>query len=176
MFKIVIICALATLVSAQLDPFEVCQGYEDGTMIGVGQDISCTRYFYCEGEYGYEEDCLETFAEDAEFNYETGQCDYNDVVNCAAYGSEPEPNTEPPPSPPVVNPPVTEPGQPSVPDVECPTNRQGEIIFFPSTNCSQYFICANGVRLQMTCMEGFAWNQEEKTCDYPIFSRCSVSI
>ena len=170
---------MATLVSAQLDPFEVCQGYDDGTMIGVGQDISCTKYFYCEGEYGYEEDCLETFAEDAEFNYETGQCDYNDVVNCAAYSPlEPEPNpeTEPPTNPPVVNPPVTQPGLPSVPDVECPTNRQGEIIFFPSSNCSQYFICANGVRLQMACMEGFAWNQEEKTCDYPIFSRCSVRI
>lgn len=182
MLKFIIICALSTFVSAQLDPNQVCAGYEDGIQIGVGQEISCTQYFYCEGEYGFEEDCVEQFGDEFEFNYETGQCDYNDVVNCAAYGPlDPETETDPPVTEgPAVNTPVTPPSNPNpdpvLPDVQCPTNRPGEILFFPSSNCSEYFICANGVRLSMACMEGFAWNQEEKTCDYPIFSRCSVRI
>lgn len=172
MLRYLVLSGLSMIVSAQFDPFEVCEGFEDGTMIGLGQEISCTEYFYCESNYGYQEDCRDTFQEDSEFNYETGQCDYSDVVNCAAYGPlDPEPETDPP----VTDAPVTQsPGGPQTPDVECPTNRPGEIIFFPSSNCSEYFICANGVRLQMACMEGFAWNQEERTCDYPIFSRCSV--
>lgn len=176
----------ASFVKAQDDPAEVCVGVDDGVLIGLGQDISCTSYYYCENEYGYEEDCasLDADGEQYEFNYETGQCDFDDVVNCASGGVvDPDPpitDAPPPTDPPATQPPATQPpattqAPGSIPDVQCPTNRPGEIIFFESSNCTEYFICANGFQMRMACMEGFTWNQAEKQCDYPIFSRCSVS-
>lgn len=190
MLKFVIITVLlsATLISAQLDPYEVCLDQEDGIMIGIGAEETCTGYFYCEGEIGYEEDCAVVSGPEFQFNYETGQCDYDDVVLCEAGGGgvDPdypvEPETDPPGTlppntpPPQTQPPVTPPVDPSVPDIECPTDRPGQILFFASSNCSEYFICSNGVRMRMSCMEGFTWNDVENQCDYPIFSRCSVSL
>lgn len=169
-FAILTVLFVAPFVNAQLDPYDICVGQEDGVMIGVGQEISCSRYFYCENEFGFEEDCVDQDSE-YDFNYETGQCDYYDVVNCPAPA---EPTVDPGTT---IAPTVTQ-GPPTVPDgsvPECPMNRPGEIIFFESSNCTEYFICANGVRLRMTCMEGFTWNQDEQMCDYPIYSRCSVS-
>ena len=174
------------------DDYEICIGLPDGEMIGVGPDISCTEYFYCDKEIGLKSDCGDGF----EFDYIKNECGYDDEVQCNVGGGDPEPDPEYPEYPDTDDPePVPEPtrltrapeltdttiGQttpsdPSVPDVECPTNRPGEIIFFPSSDCSEYFICANGFRMKMMCMEGFTWNQEEKQCDYPIFSRCSVSF
>lgn len=176
MFKFAIFFTLCFVtIKAQVDPFEICKGYPDGTLIGPGEDVSCNLYYYCESEYGFEEFCEEGF----EFNYETNECDYDDVVNCAAnlpLEPEPEPETIPPTTTvsPVTSPPVSTTTDSSIADIECPTNRPGEILFFPSSNCTEYFICANGVRMRMTCMEGFTWNQDERTCDYPIFSKCSV--
>lgn len=177
MLKLVIFLTFAfALSNAQLDPYEVCVGLPDDTLIGVGADISCTEYFACFEEIGYIEDCL-TRGDDLEFNYETNDCDFNDIVNCAANYPDPEPETDaPPPPPPAVTTTTSSTTVDLSSDIECPTNRPGEILFFPSSNCSEYFICANGVRMRMVCMEGFTWNQEEKTCDFPIFSRCSVSF
>jgi Chitin binding Peritrophin-A domain len=185
MFKFVIFFVFAiAAVSAQDDEDpEVCQGLEDGELVGVGQELSCSQYWYCEGEVGYLDDCLNLEGgEEFEFNYETNQCDYFDVVNCPyAPNVDPEPEPEPETStlPPVTQTPDTTQSttlDPSIPEIECPTNRPGEIVFFPSSNCTEYFICANGYRMKMACMEGFTWNQDEKQCDYPIFSKCSVSF
>lgn len=112
-----------------------------------------------------------------------GETDYTDD-----YGEETEASTpgttRPPPTLPTRQPPgttssagstaSTTPNPNQIDDVTCPTNRPGEIIFFPSSNCTEYFICANGNKLRMSCMEGFTWNQDEKQCDFPIFSKCSV--
>lgn len=180
--KLVIGLSLAAFVTAQGDPYEVCVGLDDGELVGFGNDVSCTGYYFCEAEYGYEEDCATQYGAEFEFNYETNQCDYNDVVQCAPL-PEPEPEPEPNPDtpepetlPPVTQTPATTTAGPALPDVECPTNRPGEIIFFESSDCQEYFICANGNRITMRCMEGFTWNQDEKQCDYPIFSRCSVIL
>lgn len=180
MFKFVVFLTFAvSLVTAQDENGEVCQGQEDGTLIGVGADISCTQYWECENEIGYLEDCF-VQGEDLQFDYTTGQCNYDDYVNCDAGGDNPDPEY---PDPEYPDPDTTRATTVStstdsnnnIPDVECPTNRPGEIVFFPSSNCSEYFICANGFRMKMACMEGFTWNQDERQCDYPIFSRCSVS-
>lgn len=187
MLRLAILSIILAFVKAQADPYEACVGLEDTTLVGFGHDVSCTKYYYCEGEIGYEEDCADLYGAEFEFSEETGACDYSDVVNCAAYGPvDPEPIvTDPPvvtqpPPPPVTQPPpppVTDTPivvDPNIPDITCPTNRPGEIIFFESSNCTEYFICANGIRMQMFCLEGFAWNQIDKQCDYPIFSRCAV--
>lgn len=183
-FAAITVLLCATLISAQLDPYEVCIDQEDGTMIGIGAEETCTGYFYCEGEIGYEEDCAVVSGAEFQFNYETGQCDYDDVVLCDVGGGvdpdptsepEPEPETDPPATQ-TTQPPVTTTADPSVPDIECPTDRPGQILFFASSNCTEYFICSNGVRMRMSCMEGFTWNDIENQCDYPIFSRCSVSL
>lgn len=199
-FAVFALLVCAPFSKAQSDPYEVCVGQEDGTQLAYGHQFSCTKYFSCESEYGYEEDCVEQYGEGFEFNEDTLQCDYSDYVNCEANSvtddpyPDPDPVTDPPappppiitqapitqapatPAPPVVTlPPATTSG-PSIPDITCPTNRPGEILFFPSSNCTEYFICASGIRLSMACMEGFTWNQDLRQCDYPIFSPCSVRI
>src|SRR5690349_4258104 len=129
MFKFVVLL-FTTLysvhVKAQADPYEVCVGYEDNTLIGFGQEFSCTRYFACENGIGYEEDCAELYGEEFQFNYETFQCDYDDVVLCGAD------NPVNPTQPIETNPPqdtttqVTVTTDSSVIGVQCPTNRPGE--------------------------------------------------
>lgn len=182
-FAIFLVILVASSTRAQEDENdEVCADLNDGDLVGFGHDVSCSKYWYCQDGIGYASDCLDE-NEEYQFNEETYQCDWNDVVNCVENN---EPQTEPPiTDEPVTLPPVTQapttppPGSvtddPSLTDIECPTNRPGEILFFPSSNCSNYFICANGVRAQMTCLEGFAWNNEEKQCDFPIYSACSVN-
>lgn len=203
-FALFALLIIAPFAAAQNDPSDSCYGQDDGYLAPYGHEFSCTKYYYCQGDYGYEEDCVEQYGEGFEFNENTLECDYDSNVNCAAYGGGvdpvyPDPDytdpiTDPPPPPPVVTdaptqPPVTRPPGPQtpsvtnapttsgplVPDVTCPTNRPSEILFFPSSNCSEYFICANGNRMSMVCMEGFTWNQDAKQCDFPIFSTCSVS-
>lgn len=177
MLKFAIVLVLIVASMGQEDPNEVCLGVEDNTLIGLGQEISCSAYYACEGEYGYEEDCAELYGNEFQFNYETNACDYDDVVQCGFENPvDPEP-VDPEPNPPEPNPPATQPPTTTDPSgIECPTNRPGEILFFPSSNCSEYFVCASGVRVKLTCMEGFTWNADENQCDYPIYSRCSVSF
>lgn len=177
MFKFVTAFVFIASALAQEDPYEVCQGVEDNTLIGIGQDISCTAYFFCENDYGYEEDCAELYGDEFQFNYETGQCDYDDVVFCELDEPvDPLPEETDPPAIETTTTLTATTSDSSIADIECPTNRPGEILFFPSSNCSEYFICANGVRMRMVCMEGFTWNAADNQCDYPIFSRCSVSF
>lgn len=184
MFKFVILSVFlvaARVIAQDAEDYETCVGLDDETQVGVGHDISCTKYYFCSGEVGILEDCTEIYNDpDLAFNEETGQCEYD--VACGDVGvdpgPEPEPETNPPPvvvtttqQPAVVPTTPSNPG--NIPDVECPTNRPGEILFYPSSNCSQYFICASGVRLQMSCIDGFAWNEDDNQCDHPIFSRCA---
>lgn len=178
MFKFVILSACLAQVYAQAaDPYEVCVGYETGTKIGVGYDISCTAYFDCEDNIGYEEDCAVQYGDQYQFSEETGECDFSDVVQCVDPDPLPDYPDLPIDTPEVTTtqaPVITTPGG-STPDIECPTNQPGQILFFPSSNCSEYFICSNGNQLKLACMEGFTWNQQDKQCDYPIYSKCSVS-
>lgn len=191
MFKFVILFAVLTaacVIAQDAENYEVCVDLDDETQVGVGHDISCTKYYFCSGGVGALEDCTEIYGDpDLAFNEESGQCEY-DVV-CGDGGGvdpnypeypDPDPETDPPPpvvvttQPPAVVTQTTTTSRPGViEDVTCPTNRPNEIIFFPSSNCSQYFICASGVRLQMSCIDGFVWNEDDNQCDYPIFSRCA---
>lgn len=188
MFKFVILAVISVavrVIAQEAEDYEICVGLDDETQVGVGHDISCTQYYFCSGEVGILEDCTEIYQNpDLAFNEETGECEYD--VACGDGGGDPDPEPEPDPEtdpPPVVvtttrpTAVVTQPPTTSRPgvieDVTCPTNRPGEIIFFPSSTCSQYFICASGVRLEMSCLDGFVWNEDDNQCDYPIFSRCS---
>jgi len=161
---------------------QICIGQDDGTLLGIAG--YCTYYYYCEGEIGYIEDC-KSFG-DFQFDGNTGECNSPEVVNCVEepeypeYPEYPEPETPAPTAKPPVqptDPPAqTTPSDPNViPDVVCPTNRPGEILFFESLNCTEYYICANGVKLTMRCIEGFVFNPDDKQCDHPIYNpRCSV--
>lgn len=174
------------LQDGPFDPETVCEGYADDDKVGFGDDFSCTGYYSCYDGVGYPEDC----PEGQQFDYTINDCEDEEVVQCQPppdYGEYPEveypeeypeypeetdPPEQTPPSEISTIAPTTNPDQ--IDDITCPTNRPGEIIFFPSSNCTEYFICANGNRLRMSCMDGFTWNQELQQCDYPIFSKCSV--
>lgn len=186
-YRIICILVISTVIKSQGpdNPEEVCIGYEDFEKIGFGADYSCTGYYECEGEIGYEEYC----PEGQQFNYETNDCDDEEYVQCVEpdftdetdypdnqetdYPEETDPTIRTTTRPPTTTAnSVTTQGP--IEDVTCPDNRPGEIIFFPASNCSEYYICANGNKLKMTCLEDFTWNQDLQKCDYPIFSKCSV--
>ena len=173
-----LICMSVNAAPPEYDE-EVCIGQDDGVLIGIPG--YCAFYYYCEGEIGYSEDC-KAFG-DFLFDPLTGNCNYPEEVDCVddgetEYPEYPDPET-PAPVQPTTQPPVqttTSISDPNViPDVVCPTNRPGEILFFESLNCTEYYICANGVKLTMKCIEGFVFNPADKQCDHPIYNpRCSV--
>jgi hypothetical protein len=107
----------------------------------------------CEEGIGYYSECEEGF----DFDTNTNSCGLIEEVQCSDYDDDDDYDDTPP----------------TTPSNECPTNRPWEVVYFSSPNCNEYFICMNGYRMKMTCMVGFAWNEEEKQCDYPMFSRCS---
>lgn len=151
-----------------------CIGLSHGTQIGVGRRISCTKYYFCSQGIGILEDCTEIYGDTRiAFNEETGHCGYS--VAC----KRPDPVTT---LPPVIITTTTQPptvattarsNREIMENVQCPLNRHGEIILLPSYNCSQFFICSNGARLQMECIKGLLWNEDTSQCDYPVFSRCA---
>lgn len=83
MFKFAIFSAIlfaARVIAQDNENYEICDGLDDETQVGVGYDISCTKYYFCSGGVGLLEDCTEIFGDpDLAFNEETGLCEY-DVV------------------------------------------------------------------------------------------------
>jgi hypothetical protein len=177
------ICISVNAIPPEYDE-EICIGQDDGVLLKIQGD--CTHYYYCEGEIGYLEDCL-SFG-NFQFDENIGNCNYPEEVNCVPeeteypeYPEYPEPETPPPVVVPTQPPAqttttTTPPSDPNlIPDVVCPTDRPGEILFFESLNCTEYYICANGVKLTMKCIEGFVFNKDDNQCDHPVYNpRCSV--
>ncbi|CAG9807177.1 unnamed protein product [Chironomus riparius] len=165
--------------------------YDEATCIGIEDGILrqitgyCTYYYFCEAEIGYLEDC-KAYG-DFQFDATTGTCEPPEYVNCVEepeypeYPEYPDPETQAPVQPTL--PPavqttaiaITTPlDSNGITDVVCPTNRPGEILFFESLNCTEYYICANGVKLTMKCIDGFVFNPDDKQCDHPVYNpRCS---
>ncbi|CAO1398464.1 unnamed protein product [Diamesa tonsa] len=160
-----------------------CEGLPDDSI--VADPSNCYGYWYCVG--GVADEYAEC-PEGEEWFVEEGYCEDENIVGCAN-PVEPEPEPEPEPEIPVTTqapivptttttssngvPTTLAPGQP---EVTCPTDRNGDIVFFASSNCTNYYICANGVKMNMRCLDGFAWNQEDKQCDFPIYSTCGKNV
>ncbi|KAG5673672.1 hypothetical protein PVAND_003698 [Polypedilum vanderplanki] len=161
---------------------DICIGYEDGALFQI--QGTCTLYYYCVDQIGYIDDC-KNFGDEYQFDPEINDCNLAEIVGCVEeeepFYPDPDPETNPPvtQAPPIVTtqPPTqtTSISNPNnVPDVECPTNKPNEILFFESLNCTEYYVCANGIKLTMRCMEGFVWNPDENQCDHPVYNpRCS---
>lgn len=83
-------------------------------------------------------------------------CDYLEFVTCWENSGE-----------------VTE--EPTNPDSECPPRGSTEIVFLPSKNCNEYYICLNGVPNPVQCRPGSHWNADRQFCDLPANAGCKVS-
>ena len=83
-------------------------------------------------------------------------CDYDNII-CW----EPEVETEEPEIP--------------NPDSECPPRGSTDIVFLPSKNCNEYYICHNGVPNLFFCRPGSHWNADKEFCDLPANAGCNVS-
>lgn len=160
---------------------------------GVGEPEECPegqQFNYDTNECDEEENvqCQDPNGGDyPEYGEETDYPEYGEETDYPQYGEETDPPTRAPPGTIPTRAPVettttsaatsVSTSNPNdIEDITCPTNQPGQIIFFPSSNCTEYFICANGNKLRMTCLEGFAWNQELTQCDFPMFSKCAVSF
>lgn len=152
-----------------------CFGLGHGTQVGVGHEISCTKYYFCSQGIGILEDCTEIYGDTRiAFNEATGYCGYN--VACG------RPNriissTLAPIS--LTLAPTVARNAPFYPEpnhvemMQCPTDRPGETFLLSSSNCSQFFICSNGARMLMSCLKGLLWNEDKNQCDDPKASRCA---
>lgn len=65
----------------------------------------------------------------------------------------------------------------SVEDLPCPLyNNPSELIFQPhSTECSTYYMCANGELMERQCWGGMHWDREQNWCTFPDSAMCPVS-
>ena len=70
-----------------------------------------------------------------------------------------------------------DPEEPKIPnpDSECPPRGSTDIVFLPSRNCNEYYICHNGVPNLFFCRPGSHWNAEREFCDLPANAGCTVS-
>lgn len=171
--EIIVIISFICLAYAQLPDYDEsnCIDQEDGVMFGVQE--SCTYYYYCQEGIGYLQNCAE-FGE-YQFDFNINDCNFAEEVGCVEPEYPDYGETDEPELPPVEE---TTPSDPNLlPDIVCPTNRPNEIIFFESENCTEYYICANGVKMTMKCAEGYVFNSDDKQCDHPVYNpRCSVRI
>lgn len=175
MFKFFILSVISIargIVAQEYVNYQKCIGLNHGTQVGVGHEISCTKYYFCSQGIGILEDCTEIYGDTrVAFNLETKLCGYN--IACKR---------------PIITTTTTTTTTTEAPEVvisgrsnseldeiaKCPTaNRPGEIFLLPSQNCSQFFICSNGARMLMSCIKGLLWNEDMSQCDYPTFSRCA---
>lgn len=85
-------------------------------------------------------------------------CDYFDYVTCF------EPESEEIPVEEIPN-----------PDSECPPRGSTNVVFLPSKNCNEYYICINGVPNVVSCRPGSHWNADRQFCDLPANAGCQVS-
>jgi Chitin binding Peritrophin-A domain len=162
---------------------EICIGLDDDVIIPI--EGSCDDYYFCSGQVGYLYKCSD-YGEEYQFDVYLNDCNLASEANCVE-----TPQIIPTNSPQTTaaattitttittTEAITETTSNKVSteigDIECPTNRPGEILFYESLNCTEYYICANGLRMTMKCMEGFVWNPQENQCDFPAFNpRCSV--
>lgn len=45
---------------------------------------------------------------------------------------------------------------------------------FSDASCASYFVCMNGQAFESECTDGFMFNAESQTCDYPSEVNCDV--
>lgn len=56
---------------------------------------------------------------------------------------------------------------------KCPTRPvQDTIILRNPSNCSTFYICANGIPYLMSCSHGLHFNSELRVCDWPEHANC----
>lgn len=99
-------------------------------------------------------------------------CDFFEYVTCYEPDYEIVETTT---NPPVVTTPKA-PEEIPIPDSQCPPRGSTEIIFLPSKNCNEYYICHNGLPNLFFCRPGTHWNANEQFCDLPSNAGCTVSI
>lgn len=189
---VIFLTTTTTTVRAQAEfDEEICLGYDDGELFQI--QGTCTKYYYCVDQVGYIDDCT-NFGEDYQFDPAINDCNLADQVGCIEddnYVDYPEETDPPITDAPATRPPVVvdtttqlaiqttiaSTTSIGIPDVQCPTDKPGELIFLASLDCSEYYICSNGRQFTMKCMDGFVWNPDENQCDHPVFNpRCSVII
>ncbi|CAO1438237.1 unnamed protein product, partial [Diamesa tonsa] len=59
------------------------------------------------------------------------------------------------------------------PDSECPPRGGTNVVFLPSKNCNEYYICVNGVPNVASCSPGNHWNPDRQFCDHPASAGCT---
>lgn len=64
---------------------------------------------------------------------------------------------------------------PSEEDPECPLN-SNDLVFLSGITCEDYYICNNGVPIQMWCRKGMHWNEALRYCDSPGNAGCDVGL
>ena len=112
------------------------------------------------------------------FDYRDSVCDLFESVKCWVpdYPDYPDYPEEPeiiiPENPEIITPEIPEEINP---DSECPMNGSTDIVFLPSKNCNEYYICHNGVPNLFFCRQGSHWNAERRFCDLPANAGCTVS-
>ncbi|KAF2884429.1 hypothetical protein ILUMI_21753 [Ignelater luminosus] len=126
-------------------------GQEDDIRLPHKSD--CSKFYKCSHGVQYEMDCPHGL----HFNPQTKQCDWPYNVNCTTGENEEEKSD-------------------SREDNTCPSVEEDppEDILFPhETDCSKFYKCNLGKKVEMDCPHGLHFNPKTNQCDWPENVNCS---
>ncbi|XP_046404020.1 fibrous sheath CABYR-binding protein-like [Ischnura elegans] len=109
-------------------------------------ESSCSKYYNCWDDVVVEASCPNGLV----FSEEHSYCDFPENVDCGQRGTEDVP--------------------PPIEGQEGCSSAYGS--YRSQTNCSEFFICDNGVPVMFACPSGLFYNDEIGVCDYPYRVDC----
>ncbi|KAM3955621.1 uncharacterized protein ACR2FA_010455, partial [Aphomia sociella] len=131
-------------------------------------EYDCTKFYYC--EYGLRWTTPRDCAPGTEFSYEKQVCIHPTLANCTLPGVPP---TDPPSeTPSLPEEPSTEPCEDEILPNGCPSDFNVHLLLPHENNCSKFYYCVFGDKVERECPAGTHFNPKIQVCDWPENAGC----
>ncbi|KYB26070.1 peritrophic matrix protein 14 precursor [Tribolium castaneum] len=139
--------------------------------VHLPHETDCTKFYKCDHGKKVEFDCPDGL----HFNKELQVCDWPQDAGCESNkpSSTPKPTTEPTPSE-TPEPETPKPTPPEDRDPECPwPDPLDHTVHLPhETDCTKFYKCDHGKKVEFDCPAGLHFNKELQVCDWPGNAGC----
>lgn len=112
-------------------------------------ESDCSKFYKCSHGQKHEVSC----ADDLYFNPSKKVCDWPENVNCTNKNKDDSKGNK-----------NNESGNGCPSDAEDP---EGDVLLPHETDCSKFYICSHGEKVEMNCPESLHFNPDENYCDFP---------
>jgi hypothetical protein len=131
--------------------------------VHLPHETDCTKFYKCDNGQKVEFDCPDGL----HFNEELEVCDWPEYAGCE--------DIEPPPcptGPPSSTPPEPKPTPPIDPECPWPDPLNYTVHLPHETDCTKFYKCDNGQKVEFDCPDGLHFNKELEVCDWPQDAGC----